>query len=66
MDFLYPFSYGVRIILGLKKTGAGGSWLVDLQLSYQAARVVYLIHPANLEDPTYLGVTLTTGKLCIT
>jgi hypothetical protein len=25
MDFLYPFSYGVRIILGLKKTGAGGS-----------------------------------------
>ena len=28
--------------------------------------VVYLIHPANLADPTFLGVTLTTGKLCLT
>ena len=42
MDFLYQFSYGVRVNL------------------------VYLIHHANLADPTFLGVTLTTGKLCLT
>jgi hypothetical protein len=28
--------------------------------------VVYLIHPENLADPTFLGVTLTTGKICLT
>jgi len=28
--------------------------------------VVYLIHPANQADPTFLGVTLTTGKLGLT
>ena len=28
--------------------------------------VEYLIHPANLADLTFLGVTLTTGKLCLT
>ena len=28
--------------------------------------VAYLIHPANLADPTFLGVTLTTGKICLT
>ena len=28
--------------------------------------VEYLIHPANLADPTFLGVTLTMGKLCLT
>jgi hypothetical protein len=25
MDFLYQFSYGVRVNLGFKKVGAGGS-----------------------------------------
>jgi hypothetical protein len=29
-------------------------------------RVIYLLHPANLADPTFLGITLTMGKLCLT
>ena len=40
-------------------------FLYQADLSTCSCRI-RLIHPANLEDPTFLGVTLTTGKLCLT
>jgi hypothetical protein len=67
MDFLYQFSYGVLSWSWFKKK------LVqeEADLSTCSCRmrlhgVVYLIHPENLADPTFLGVTLTTGKICLT
>ena len=66
MDFLYQFSYGVRVNLGLKKLVQEEADLSTCSCRIRLHGVVYLIHPANLADPTFLGVTLTTDKLCLT
>jgi hypothetical protein len=65
MDFLYQFSYGVRVNLGLKKLVQEEADLSTCSCRIRLHGVVYLIHPANLADPTFLGVTLTTGKICL-
>ena len=43
-----------ELILVYKKTGAGGSWLVDLQLSYQAARSCISDSPCKSSRPHFL------------
>ena len=66
MDFLYQFSYGVRVNLGIKKLVQEEADLSTCSCRIRLHGVEYLIHPANLADPTFLEVTLTTGKLYLT
>ena len=55
-----------ELILVLKKLVQEEADLSTCSCRIRLHGVVYLIHPANLADPTFLGVTLTTRKLCLT
>ena len=55
-----------ELILVKKKLAQEEADLSTFSCRIKLHGVVYLIHPANLVDHTFLRVTLITGKLCLT
>jgi len=66
MDFLYQFSYGVRVNLGLKKNWCKRKLTCRLAALVSSARSCISDSPCKYSDLTLLGVTPTTDMLCLT